>query len=132
MAVLAGDEATVARVAGRRLVGTGWVSHVLQEAVAMLWADPGTGRRLRQAARVYAARRTALIDALGRHGIAAHGRSGMNVWVPVAAHEAGTVQAMLEAGWAVRAGSRYRPGVFGAAPAHTLTTKFAFLPQPSG
>jgi DNA-binding transcriptional MocR family regulator len=48
-----------------------------------------------------------LIDALARRGIPAYGRSGLNVWVPVA-EEAATVTQLAVAGWAVRAGERYR------------------------
>ena len=76
LAVLAGDEATVARVAGRQALGTGWVSYQLQELVADLWADPSVARALRTAAQVYARRGEALRSALRDHGIAASGRSG--------------------------------------------------------
>jgi DNA-binding transcriptional MocR family regulator len=107
LAVLAGDETTIARVEGRRSLGTGWVSHLLQALVASLWEDPAVERRLRDAAETYSGRRRALIDALGAHGLAAHGRSGMNVWVPVR-EEASTLAAMAAAGWALRAGEPYR------------------------
>jgi DNA-binding transcriptional MocR family regulator len=107
LAVMAGDATTVARVQGRQALGAGWVSHVLQETVAHLWADPATRRRVDAAARAYGERRQALIAALRREGVAAHGRSGLNVWVPVR-EEAATVAAMADAGWAVRAGERYR------------------------
>ncbi|MGC2758043.1 MAG: hypothetical protein WA217_15985, partial [Candidatus Binatus sp.] len=44
----------------------------------------------------------------------ARGRSGLNVWVPVA-EEAGVVNAMASKGWAIRAGECYRiksaPGI---------------------
>ena len=83
LAVLAGDATTIARVEGRQHIGTGWVSHVLQEVVARLSADPRTEARLRAAASHYAAHRAGLIDTLRTHGIAAHGRSGFNVWIPV-------------------------------------------------
>ena len=50
----------------------------------------------------------------GRAGVAAYGRSGMNVWVPVA-DETGAVARLLHAGWAVAPGARFRmaspPGV---------------------
>jgi DNA-binding transcriptional MocR family regulator len=107
LAILAGDAETVARVEGRQGLGTGWVSHLLQGLVAALWADPETPRRLRAAAEAYRARRDALLGALAARGIAAHGRTGFNVWVPVR-EEASVVMAMAEAGWAVRAGERYR------------------------
>src|SRR6185503_4488997 len=39
LAVVAGDEATVTRVAGRQALGIGWVSYQLQEMVADLWSN---------------------------------------------------------------------------------------------
>ncbi len=107
LAVLAGDATTIARVEGRQHIGTGWVSHVLQEAVAQLWADRRIEARLRAAASHYAARRADLIDALRRHGITGRGRSGFNVWVPVPDEQA-AITGLAAAGWAVRAGERYR------------------------
>ena len=107
LAVLVGDATTVSRVEGRRLVGSGWVSSILQQAVVVLWSDNGTGERLREAAEVYAGRRRALIAALAGHGIEAHGRSGMNVWIPVR-EESELVERLRDAGWAVLGGERFR------------------------
>ncbi len=107
LAVLSGDATTIARIEGRQLIGTGWVSHVLQRLVATLWADRATGARVRQAAATYAARRQELVDALARHGVTAHGRSGLNVWVPVP-EELPVVRSLLDAGFAVNGGERYR------------------------
>ena len=80
----------------------------------MMWADAATPAILRNAADTYADRRRALIEALARQGIEARGRSGLNVWVPVA-EEAGVVNAMAAKGWAIRAGECYRiksaPGI---------------------
>jgi DNA-binding transcriptional MocR family regulator len=75
--------------------------------VAALWADAATGRLLERAAAAYAARRATLLEALAGHGIAASGDSGLNVWVPVP-EEARATAALLDAGWAVAAGERYR------------------------
>jgi DNA-binding transcriptional MocR family regulator len=114
LAVLAGDEATVARVAGRQALGTGWVSYQLQELVADLWSDPSVARALRLAADVYAARGEALRSALRGQSIAASGRSGFSCWVPVP-DEDGVASALASAGWAVAPGQRFRiaaaPGV---------------------
>jgi DNA-binding transcriptional MocR family regulator len=114
LAVLAGDETTVARVAGRQAVGTGWVSYQLQELVADLWSDPSVARVLRAAAQAYAARGEALRSALRGYGITASGRSGFTSWVPVA-DEDGTASSLAEAGWAVAPGQRFRmaapPGI---------------------
>ncbi|HWM99623.1 MAG TPA: GntR family transcriptional regulator, partial [Streptosporangiaceae bacterium] len=114
LAVVAGDEATITRVAGRQALGTGWVSYQLQEMVADLWSDAAATRILAEAARVYAGRGTALRSALAAHGITASGRSGFTCWVRVA-DEDGVASSLAAAGWAVAPGQRFRiaapPGV---------------------
>jgi DNA-binding transcriptional MocR family regulator len=107
VAVMAGDAATIARVEGRQHHGMRWVSHILQRLVATLWNDASVRKQLRLAERAYAERRRALIDALQSRGIDAHGRSGLNVWIPLP-EESAVVQALLHRGWAVNAGERYR------------------------
>ncbi|WP_432169671.1 aminotransferase class I/II-fold pyridoxal phosphate-dependent enzyme [Streptomyces sp. 1222.5] len=112
LAVLTGDGVTVDRVRGRQRLGPGWVSLLLQRAVVRLWADGAVDRAA--VAQSYGARRNALVDALAAHGVTAHGRSGMNVWVPVP-DETGAVARLLQAGWAVAPGARFRlaspPGI---------------------
>ncbi|MBC2864288.1 aminotransferase class I/II-fold pyridoxal phosphate-dependent enzyme [Streptomyces mexicanus] len=112
LAVLTGDEVTVDRVHGRQRLGPGWVSLLLQRAVAELWADAAFDTRA--VAAEYGRRRQALIGALAERGVTAHGRSGLNVWVPVP-DETGAVARLLHAGWAVAPGARYRlsapPGI---------------------
>ncbi|MEV5764354.1 aminotransferase class I/II-fold pyridoxal phosphate-dependent enzyme [Micromonospora sp. NPDC052213] len=107
LAVLVGDETTVARVAGRARVGAGWVSTVLQRLVLSLWRDPAVAGLVDRAAASYERRRGALVDALAGHGLAAHGRSGINVWLPVA-DETSALTALRDAGWAVAPGALYR------------------------
>jgi len=107
LAVLTGDPGTVARVQGRQLAGTGWVSHLLQGLAVAMWSAPGAAGLLERGRRTYRERRQALAGALAARGIEAHGRSGMNVWVPVT--DEGTVtRRLLEAGWAVLPGERFR------------------------
>ena len=118
VAPMAGDSLTISRVEGRQLLGPGWVSHLLQQTAAQLWASVATKRLLARAERIYAERRAALIDALAGHGISAHGSSGLGVWVPLA-EEAAIVQLLLERGWAVSPGERYR---FHSPPGIRITT----------
>jgi DNA-binding transcriptional MocR family regulator len=114
LAVICGDEGTVARVEGRLSVGPGWVSHLLQRLVISLWSRPGLDLLLARAADTYRQRREGLLDALERRGIAAHGATGLNVWVPVEA-EAPVLDALAEAGYAALPGERFRiatgPGI---------------------
>jgi DNA-binding transcriptional MocR family regulator len=114
LAILAGDAVTVARVEGRQALGTGWVSYLLQETVAELWQDPDVDQLLERATAAYTRRREQLIAELASHGIAATGRSGLAVWVPVH-DEVGMTSALLDRGWAVAPGERFRltsePGI---------------------
>lgn len=114
VAAVTGDRTTVARVTDRQLLGTGWVSHVLQRTAASLLADDAVARSLETTATRYRDRRNHFIGELAAVGVAATGRSGLNVWVPVA-DEAEVVAAMQADGFAVRAGSRFRldspPGI---------------------
>jgi DNA-binding transcriptional MocR family regulator len=107
LAILAGDATTVARVEGRRLLAAGWVSHLLQRLVVALWSDPDEVARADVVAETYTRRRDALCTALRARGIDSHGRSGLNVWIPVA-HEDATVAALQGCGWGVLAGDRFR------------------------
>jgi len=84
-----------------------WVSHILQALVASLLTDRKVQRELAVAEKSYAMRRQALIRALASHGIASHGKSGLNVWIPVA-DESAVMQSLFQAGWAVHAGEAYR------------------------
>ncbi|MFD5010327.1 aminotransferase class I/II-fold pyridoxal phosphate-dependent enzyme [Streptomyces chartreusis] len=112
LAVLTGDEVTVDRVRGRQRLGAGWVSRLMQRAVVRLWSDGAVDPAAVAAA--YAVRRELLIRALAEHGVRAHGRSGLNVWIPVP-DETGAVARLLHAGWAVSPGARFRtsspPGI---------------------
>jgi DNA-binding transcriptional MocR family regulator len=114
LAILAGDEATVARVRGRQLCGPGWVSHVLQRVVATLWADGEARAQVARARELYVERRERLLEALAAHGVQAHGASGLNVWVPVG-DEGAVTAALLSRGWVVAPGGRYRTAPGGGA-----------------
>lgn len=105
VAVLTGDAMTIDRVTGRQRLGPGWVSTLLQRAVLHLWTSGAVDTAA--VARAYGERRDALVLALEERGVRAHGRSGMNVWVPVG-DETGAVARLLHSGWAVAPGARFR------------------------
>jgi DNA-binding transcriptional MocR family regulator len=114
LAVLAADDATLARVAGRMRFGAGWVSTVLQRLMLRLWQDPNVTEQIAAARDNYERRRRALREALAERGLPTHGHTGINVWVPVP-DEIHTVTGLRDAGYAVAPGSLYRlatpPGI---------------------
>ncbi|MEV0184162.1 aminotransferase class I/II-fold pyridoxal phosphate-dependent enzyme [Streptomyces sp. NPDC050625] len=125
LAVLTGDAVTVDRVRGRQRLGPGWVSRLLQRAVVHLWKDGAVDGPA--VATAYRSRRDLLIDALAERGVPSHGRSGMNVWVPVP-DETGAVARLLHAGWAVSPGARFRL----SAPPGIRITISTLTPQETG
>jgi DNA-binding transcriptional MocR family regulator len=114
LGILLGDEATVDRVLARQRLGVGWVSQLLQHLVAVTWEQAEADGTLQRATAAYTERRGALLAALASRGIAATGRSGLNVWIPVD-EEVPVVQGLAEHGWGVAAGEAFRldsrPGI---------------------
>jgi DNA-binding transcriptional MocR family regulator len=107
VAVLAGDRRTVERVHGRLRLGPGWVSHLLQDLAVGLWSDEAASRLVRTAEGQYASARTQLRAALAERAVAVHGRSGLNLWIPVP-DETVAITRLLGAGWAAAPGTRFR------------------------
>jgi DNA-binding transcriptional MocR family regulator len=107
VAVVAGDELTIARVRSRQAVDVRRVSRILQQLALSMWSDPSSARRLARAAGIYAQRREDLVAALRARAIAAHGRSGFYVWIPVR-EEHRVTHGLRDRGWAVAAGERFR------------------------
>ena len=107
VAVLAGDHRTVERVHGRLRLGPGWVSHLLQDLAVSLWSDEAASRLVARAEEHYTANRTRLRAALAERGVSAHGRSGLNVWIPVP-DETVAITRLLNTGWAAAPGTRFR------------------------
>ncbi|MFF1904051.1 aminotransferase class I/II-fold pyridoxal phosphate-dependent enzyme [Kitasatospora sp. NPDC058218] len=100
-----GDPDTIGRVQGRQRLGAGWVSHLLQCAVAELWRTDAAP--VARVAAAYRVRRDALLGELAARGIEAHGASGLNVWVPVP-DETTVLAALVQRGWVVAPGARFR------------------------
>lgn len=107
LAVLAGDRRTVERVHGRLRLGPGWVSRLLQDVAVQLWSDETAGEMVIAAGDRYANNRNRLRDALTERGVKSHGRSGLNVWIPVP-DETVAITTLLTAGWAAAPGTRFR------------------------
>jgi DNA-binding transcriptional MocR family regulator len=117
LALLAGDQRTVERVQGRLRLGPGWISHLLQDLAVSLWRDEAAGQTVHDAAIAYTRNREALRAALADRGVTSHGRSGLNVWVPVS-DETVAITRLLNAGWAAAPGARFR---IGTAPGIRIT-----------
>ena len=115
VAVVTGDAATLQRLEASLAAGPGWVSYLLQELVAAAWTR---ARTTTTAAATYDLRRRALLEALQHLGTASLGRSGLNVWVPVA-DETAAASGLLSAGWRVAPG---RPFRLASAPGIRITT----------
>nr|WP_245595352.1 aminotransferase class I/II-fold pyridoxal phosphate-dependent enzyme [Glycomyces tenuis] len=113
-AVVAADGDTKARVQGRMAISHGWVSCILQHFVIAAWEDDDITAVVERAGRTYAERQTALREALAERGVHVFGRSGLNLWVPVA-DETAAVVALRDAGYAVAPGRPYslhgHPGI---------------------
>ncbi len=118
VAAVAADTSTIDRVAVSVSNGPGWVSHLLQRAVAHLLTDPRSIGQVGEAAATYAERRRRMIDALNERGVRSSGRSGLNVWIPTSDEQA-AVDAARAAGFAIRAADSYR---IAAPPAVRVTT----------
>ncbi|MGY9073002.1 MAG: aminotransferase class I/II-fold pyridoxal phosphate-dependent enzyme [Acidimicrobiales bacterium] len=109
VSTMVGNRDTIDRVSSNFANGPGWVSYVLQAAVADLLGDPKAQRQVSKAAVAYTHRRTRLIDALGAGGVPARGRSGFNVWISVA-NEQVVVDAARDGGFAILGGDQWRIG----------------------
>ena len=109
-AVLAGDPETVSRVEGRMRLTSGWVSTILQRTLLNIFKTFDVV----PAGKAYDQRRVALIEALAARGVVAHGRTGINVWVPVP-DETRAVTHLRDHGYAVAPGHMFRqaspPGI---------------------
>lgn len=123
LAVVAGDRVTISRAEGRQALGPGWVSWLVQQLVVDLWRDPQAQQAIAAAAEAYKSRANALMETLKMRGIAAQGRSGLNVWVPVA-EETTVLRSLFQSGWAVTPGETFR---LSSPPGIRVTT--AVLPE---
>lgn len=107
LAVATGTGALMQAMRAQQALGPRWVSRILQGLAAHLWQqmrESGGFARVREA---YAARRTALEQALAAQQVPVVRGEGLHLWLPVA-DESAVVQAMASRGWAVQAGAALR------------------------
>ncbi|WP_216893175.1 PLP-dependent aminotransferase family protein [Nocardia alni] len=91
---------------GRRRLGQGSSSPVLQRILYGLLTDPGAVEQTARARAEYARRRRALAEALAAQDIHITGTHGLNVWVPVR-DESAAVAHLVRLGIAVAPGSLF-------------------------
>ncbi|WP_011579392.1 MULTISPECIES: PLP-dependent aminotransferase family protein [Chelativorans] len=83
LAVMSAPDEIVEKVQSYRLFSAGWTSRLLQNVAASLLSSERTAREVDMAREVYKQRRTALIDALEKHGIEAFRGDGLCIWLEV-------------------------------------------------
>lgn len=105
--VVAASPEIADRLRREQWLADGWVSAYLQRVAAAVLASRSAEGLLDRARGAYAHRRSELVQALAERGIQARGATGLNVWVPVP-DETAVVGGLLQRGWCVRAGARYR------------------------
>ena len=84
LAAIGGPRAVVDPIVERRYLGQGWSSRLLQSILVDLLTAPSSQAVVSRAQQTYAARTTAMAEALAAGGVVVPGRDGINVWVPVA------------------------------------------------
>jgi DNA-binding transcriptional MocR family regulator len=83
LAALSGPANLMATLVGRRQLGQGWSSRLLQRVLVSLLDDEQAVSAVARARDEYARRRAALVDALAGDDVNVAGNDGINVWVPV-------------------------------------------------
>lgn len=92
LGALSAPEEIARQITALRQLGQGWSSRLLQRILLSMLSDGGSQRAVRHARAAYARRRSAMVDALARHGIEVGGSDGINIWVPVADETAAVVR----------------------------------------
>ena len=106
---LGGPRPLVDRVVARRLLGPGWTSRMMQAILHELLTHPASIAQIDTAREVYAARQSALADAVRAAGGWLAGGDGINTWLRVADERAATLQ-LAAVGIRVAAGAPFQLG----------------------
>ncbi|MBE8718099.1 MocR-like B6 salvage transcription factor PtsJ [Cellvibrio polysaccharolyticus] len=128
IAFVASDPETSQRLRMRLASGTTWVSHILQNIVFNLLRSKDVKKIVAAARNSYTEKRTRLIHALEKKGIAVQSQAdGLNVWVSLTASTASVTERMAQCGWLVRNGEGFY--VSNSQPALRLTIATLSLSQ---
>ncbi|MHC4977099.1 MAG: aminotransferase class I/II-fold pyridoxal phosphate-dependent enzyme [Planctomycetota bacterium] len=107
LGVIHADPLTARRVSDRLMLTSRWVSRLIQRLGASLMTDPDALRTVARARHIYDERRHAAVNALAEHGIPAHAKSGLNLWIPVR-NEQRALENMAQRGWTLTPGTFFR------------------------
>jgi DNA-binding transcriptional MocR family regulator len=106
LAAVGGPARLLDPVVQRRFLGQGWSSRLLQHVLLDLLTQPASTAAVESARAAYAARRSAVVEALAGHGIPVGGRDGLNIWLPVADETAALLR-LASAGIGATAGAPF-------------------------
>ncbi|GAA2736003.1 aminotransferase class I/II-fold pyridoxal phosphate-dependent enzyme [Pedococcus aerophilus] len=109
LAAVSAPTAVRGAVNGRRQLGQGWSSRLLQQVLLGLLTDDVATAQVQTAARTYAARRARVVDRLRERGVEVGGTEGINIWVPVQDETAAVVR-LASQGIGVAPGTPFRIG----------------------
>lgn len=127
LAWLACDEETAVRLRLRLAAGTGWVSHLLQDAAVSVLESATQRAKIASAGVRYQQRLQSLQMLLQARGVQqAVPMEGLNLWLPLPDDSRPQVLALAARGWHVRAGEVFAV----SAPGHGLRITCAALGTP--
>jgi DNA-binding transcriptional MocR family regulator len=121
LAAMSAPPEVMRSVTARRQLGQGWSSRLLQQVLLSLLTDTAATERVAHASQTYAARRSAVVDALRERGVEVGGVEGINIWVPVHDETAAVVR-LASQGVGVAPGTPFRVGSPGADGGHIRVT----------
>lgn len=119
LAAMSGPADLLHVLTGRRQLGQGWSSRLLQRILLNLLTDPTSDAEIAAARTEYARRRAAVVDELARHDVPVGGTDGINIWVPVHDESAAIVR-LASRGIGVTPGNPF--AVLPQAPPHIRVT----------
>jgi DNA-binding transcriptional MocR family regulator len=119
LAAVSGPARLIREIVGRRQLGQGWTSRLLQRILLNLLTDDHALSQIAHACAEYARRRAVLVTALAANGIEVGGTDGLNIWVPVH-DESAAIMRLASQGIGVTPGSPF--AVLPGQPGHIRIT----------